>query len=457
MLLFKYFKLLLNDKNIIKSSLKLAIPIMIQTLVVSSVNLIDNLMVGMLGDASLSAVVSANKYYSIISFTVNSSIAACIIFLAQYNGANNIKKMKESFRFSIVAAYFLLTISFLIVFIFPTQLIKFIIDDEAIILEGAKYLRLAAFSYLPMGITMCISGSLRAIGDSKTPMIASIISIIINAILDYMLIFGFAFIPSMGVEGAAIATIIARIVEAMMLFIVLKRNNYPFDSRIVDLFDFSNDLAKNIIIKALPIAINEIFWQFGMTVLLKAYSFRGSTINSAYSIAITVSDIFFILFSGMAVASTVLIGTPLGANKIDEARDNGYKIIVLAVILSVFFGGGLFLSSFFIHLIYPNVSQEALMTAKIFLRCMGLMYWLYMFNAQCYFTLRAGGDTKSTLFMDSGFMWCVNIPLVLLLAYKTNINVYLVYLIGQSTDILKSFISFSMVKKEKWIKNLTTK
>jgi len=156
----------------------------------------------------------------------------------------------------------------------------------------------------------------------------------------------------------------------------------------------------------------------------------------------------------MATSSTILIGHPLGANKLDEAKDNGYKLLVFGEILSIIFGFGMFCSQYLIHFVYPNVSSEALELAKQFLRCMGLLYWIYTFNCQCYFTLRAGGDTKSTMYMDSGFMWCVNIPLVICLAYFTKIPVYEVYIIGQLTDIIKGFVSFRMVRKEKWVRNL---
>lgn len=456
-MLIKYFKELLKDKKLMRQCITLAIPIMFQNLVVSAVTLVDNLMVGQLGDIAISAVASANRYYTIIFFIINSVVAACLIFMAQYNGAENIKKMKESYRFSLIASYVPIIIVFIIVIVFPSQLIGFLINDPEIIKQGAIYIRYAAFSYLPLGISMAISGAMRAVGDSKTPMFISIISILVNAFLDYGLILGKFGLPRLEVAGAAIATIIARIVEAILLIRSVKKGDYIFDTRIKDLFDFDASLAKEIMIKAVPLVINEMLFQLGMAMQLKALSLRGTIANTGYSIAATVSDLFFVLFGGMATATTVLVGTPLGAGKLEEGKDNGYKLIIFSVILAVFFGIAMFASQFFVPVIYPNISNDALNMAQNFLKVMACLFWIYMFNCQCYFTLRAGGDTKATLFMDSGFMWCTNLPTLFILAYFTSLPTIIVYICGQCTDILKTFFAFYMVKKEKWVKNLAIK
>lgn len=453
-MLIKYFKELIKDKALMKKCITLAIPIMFQNFVVSAVTLVDNLMVGVLGDTAISAVASANKYYTIIFFIVSSVVAACLIFMAQYNGANNYEKMKETFRFSLISSYVPLIIVFIIVTLFPSQLIGFLIDDKAIIIEGTKYIKLAAYSYLPLGISISIAGAMRSVGDSKTPMFISIISIIVNAFLDYGLILGKFGLPMLGVEGAAIATIIARIVEAILLLRSVKKGDYVFDSRIKELFKFDKVLAKEIIIKALPLVLNELLFQLGMAMQLKAVSTRGAIANTAYSIAITVSDLFFVLFGGMAIATTVLVGTPLGANKLQEAKDNGYKLIVFSVILAFFFGVAMFVSQFAIPLIYPSISKDALSMAQLFLRIMSLLFWIYMFDCQCYFTLRAGGDTKATLYMDSGFMWLINLPVLFCLSSFTNLPATVIYVCGQLTDVIKAFFAFYMVKKERWVKNL---
>ncbi len=452
--LVNYFKELFKDRNFMKRVLLIAVPLMLQQLIVNSVNLVDNLMVGQLGDYSLSAVSSANRYYFIATMGTNGVIGASIIFLSQFYGAKDYDKMKQTYRFSLISAFTLCLLFFVLAILFPEAIIRFFINDETIIAIGSSYLRIACFSYIPMVLSLCASNALRAMGVTKMPLMISIISVLTNIVLDHVFIFGLGFIPAMGVEGAAIATLIARIVEALIYLIVLKRTEYPFNTRLKDVFKVDKGLALTIFKKAVPLCANEILWSAGMATLLKYYSTRGVAANTGYSISTTISDLFYVLFAGMATASTVLIGTALGANRLEEAKSNGYKLICFSMLLSILFGGMMFTSSYLVPVIF-NVSNEAKEIASTFLRVMSLLFWLYMFNTQCFFTLRAGGDTRNTMFMDSFYMWLVNLPIVGFLTYFTGIDIYLLYIAGQCTDLIKAFLSFHLVRKEKWVNNLT--
>ncbi len=454
-MLFGYLKETINDKKLMKTCLAIAIPLMFQQLIVASVNLVDNLMVGELGDIAVSGVSCANRYYNICQYAVNGLIVSCIIFLSQYNGANDDEHMKQSFRFSIVSSYVIIIIFFMLATFIPEKLIGFIISDEEIIQTGSEYIRIACLSYLPLGISFPISQSLRATGETKLPVLMSMASLVINILFDYLLIFGHFGFPALGVKGAAIATVLARVIEAILYLYAIGKNSYAFNSSIFKIFHFEKGLAKNIIIKAIPLIANETLWQFGMTTLIKCYSSRGAIVNTAYSISVTVSDLFFILFGGMATATTILVGTPLGANKLKQAKDNAYKLICFSMFLSLIFGLLMASSTLIVPFLYSKVSSDSLNLANQFILVMAFFYILYMFNTQCFFTLRTGGDTKSTMFMDSCFMWLFNIPLVAFFAYKTSIPVLFVYIIGQSTDFVKAGIAYRMVRKEKWVKNLT--
>lgn len=153
------------------------------------------------------------------------------------------------------------------------------------------------------------------------------------------------------------------------------------------------------------------------------------------------------------MATTVIISQALGANKLEEARADAYKLLRFSQGLAILMGLLLFGVSYIVPQWY-DVSEVSRQTASTFLKIMACMFWLYMSNAQCFFILRAGGDTKSTLLMDAVFMWLVNLPVVGFVAYFTNWNVYAIYLVGQSTDFLKFFLAYSLLKKEKWVKNL---
>ena len=454
-MLLGYFKKTLQDKDLMKQCLTIAIPLMLQQLIVASVNLIDNLMVGELGDVAVSAVSSANRYYSIAQMAINAIVVSSIIFLSQYNGADDREHMRQSFRFSIISSYLFVFIFFFFALFKSDFIIKFIINDKFIIQSGSDYLKIACFSYLPLGLSFPISNVMRSTGDTKRPLFVSMISVVLNIIFDYCLIFGHLGFEPLGVKGAAIATIIVRFIEMFIYLLCIKKGEYHFKTRIIDLLRIEKDLIGKIIVKAIPLLINELLWSIGMTTTIKFYSYRGAVVNTAYSISATVADLFFILFAGMASATTVIVGTKLGANKIEEAKDSAYKLLCFSVYLSLIVA--VLMSSFtlVVPYLYSKVSKESLDLANQFLIVMSIFFILYMFNTQTYFILRTGGDTRNTMFMDSGFMWAFNIPLVYILAYHTNIPVLYVYAIGQSTDILKSIIAYRMIRKEKWARNLT--
>ena len=433
--------------------LSLAVPFMLQQLIGSSVNLLDNLMVGQLGDAAIAGVASANKYYMIAMFGIMGLGGAASIFIAQYYGAKDEQHVKQSFRYALIASYVIILPFVILGLIFPDTIIRFFSTDPAVIEQGALYLRIALFTYIPMTFSMTVGNAMRSVGETKIPLYTSIAAIVTNAFFNYCLIFGHFGFPRWGVQGAALATIIARVVEVIVLAVVLQKKHFIFNTKIKDLFKISPKLEKAITLKAIPLTTNEIFWSTGMSLLFKFYSTRGTEVMAGMSISSTIGDIFFTLFGGMTVATTVVISQALGANKLEEARQDAYKLLHFSQGLAVFMGLLMFGVSFIVPQWY-EVSEVSKHTATTFLQIMAGMFWLYMSNAQCFFILRAGGDTKSTLLMDAVFMWAVNLPAVGLAAYLTDWNVYAIYLIGQSTDFVKFFLAYNLVKKEKWVKNL---
>ena len=452
--MFSYFKMMLKDHDFIKAALVIAVPLMLQQLVVSSVNLVDNLMVGQLGDVALSGVANANRYYMIAWSGINGMIASGVIYLSQFNGANDEERMKATFRFMLVSSLSICLIFVCLALFFAPNIIAFFISEENVVLRGSSYLKVACLSYIPGALSLCVSSAFRALGETKLPLKISVVSVLTNTCLNYCLIFGNFGFPYLAEVGAAIATLIARIVELALYLISLHRSAFAFKTRFKEIFHFSFSLAKEIIIKAIPLCINDILYSLGISTLLRAYSNRGLVANTAYSMSSTISDLFFVLFTGMATATTVLVGTPLGANDLKKAKDNAYKLVCFGIMCAMVFLVLMFGTSFFAPYLY-NVSLEAQHLAASFLRVMSIFFVMYVFNSSIYFVLRAGGDTKSTLFMDSCFMWVCNIPVVAGLSYFTGLNVILLYVLGQMTDVLKAGLSYHMLRREKWVRNLT--
>ncbi len=443
------------DKEFSKIVLAIAIPLMLQQLITCSVNLIDNLMVGQLGDIAVGGVAAVNRFYIIATYGTNGLINAAAIFIAQFYGARNHEKMQQTFRFMLVSAVAIIMVFLVIGTLIPDVVVGFFTHDPQIIALGADYMQIAAFSFLPMALTLCIASSMRSIGETKLPLIASAVAVITNTSLNYCLIFGNFGFPRLGVSGAAVATLIARCLELAIILYFLKINDFEFKTSLVKVLDIPKEVASKVIAKGLPLAANEILWSMGMAALFKFYATRGTDVMSGYSICTTIGDIFFVLYAGMAAASTVLISQPFGANDLEKGRSNAYKLLGFCFCLSFVFAVLMYGSTFIIPQLYANVSANARMVATNFLRVQSVLFWVYMFTTECYFILRSGGDTKNTLIMDSCFMWLVNIPLVGIFTYFTSIGYLGLYLVGQATDLLKLVFAYHLITKEKWVKNLT--
>ena len=447
-------KRFIGDKAFYKEALAVAVPLMTQQLIMSSVNLVDNLMVGQLGDAAIGGVGVANRFYMIANFAVNGLICATAIFVAQYYGARDEEHLKQTFRFSIIGSLVFMLLFSLLVLFNPILIVEFFTKDPLYITQGSSYLSMVVYSFLPAALTMALASALRTIGETKIPLVVNMVAVFINCFFNYIFIFGHFGAPAMGVVGAALATLISRVIECILLLLVVLKYDFPFKTKLSEIFHIEFDLIKRITIKAFPLLTNEILWSFGMAMLLKLYATRGADVITAYSVSGTVTDIFFSLFGGMAGATAILIGQRLGANKLEEAKSHAYHLLFFAVALAIVFGGLIIISSFIFPSLY-DLTPHTHELASNLIRVCGSLFWIYMVNTEIYFILRSGGDTKATLLMDSCFMWGVNIPIIACLAYFTDFNIYVIYIVGQLTDLIKMVVATYFFKKEKWVKNLT--
>lgn len=445
----------IGDKAFYKRTLSIAVPLMFQGLLVSLAGLLDNLMVAGLGDSFLSGVAAANRFFIIYNFGVLGVVVASGVFIGQYLGAHNKAKMKESFRASIILSYIVALPFFLLILLAPQMVIQFFTHDPLVIASGLDYYKALVWTIIPLTLILAVGGAIRSIGDTRTPIIASVAGIIVNVIFNFLLINGALGFPKLGVLGAAIATLISRVVELIFLLFILSVKKYDFNTKIKDMFKIDRQLFKSISKNAFSTGANEILWASSMAVLMKFYATRGAVAMSAYAIAGSISDIFFVLFNGMSAATVVLVAQLLGADKFEEAKSNGNKLLFFSVVLAGFLGVVLIMISGLVPYIYKDISVEAQTIAVNLLRVIGSLFWVFMYNVQILFMLRAGGDSFSAFLMDSGFMWLVNIPIVGIFTYFTNVPIILLYIIGQMTDIIKLTISTFVFKKEKWVRNVT--
>ena len=447
-------KRFIGNKAFYLKTISISLPIMAQQFVTSFVNLIDNIMIGNVGSLALTSVTVANRIYLIFNSTLFGISGAAGIFIAQYFGAKNIKKCQQILNLNILIAL-IISILFVTSLIFiPGYLVSFFTSEPDIMNESLKYFQYALFAYIPYSFSFTVMMALRAVGINKIQLLVGALTVLTNTTLNYILIFGNFGFPELGVQGAAIATSIARFLEMLIYAFLLIRKRHLFQLQIKQWFIIQWDLVKSLTRKAIPLTMNEILFSTGMAMVFISYMRCDSSLISATSVVDTSMQIAFIVFSGLSSAVAILIGNRLGANQIEEAKDNANKLIAFGMAVGVvigliFIGLAPVIASFY------NVGDEIKSTIVSLLTIKSCLLPFYVYNVCVFFTLRAGGDALSTLIMDSGFLWCVNVTVSTILSIFFNIPLVIMYMMVESLDILKLFIATYFYRKGKWARNMT--
>ena len=444
-----------GNKEFYKEVISIALPIMVAQFVTSFVNLIDNVMIGSVGASALTSVTVANKYYMLFNSTMFGFCGAAGIFISQFFGAKNNKRCQEVFNINLI---FCLLASFLFTFLAatcPKFILGLFTKTPEIMNLGLDYMNVIKYSYIPFSISFTVSMSLRAVAINNIQLKVGILTVAINTFLNYCLIYGNFGLPQLGVTGAALATLIARLVEMVIYLVLLIRNKHFFklDTKGLMWLDFK--LIGKMIGRAIPLTFNEIMFSLALAFIFKAYMRGDEYLVAAVTVVDTVMNIAFIIFGGLSSAVSIMIGKKLGANLLDEAKENALKLEVFGVMIGAVIGGILWIASAYIPLIY-NLEQEINEAITLLLRIKGLLLPVYVVNCCGFFIIRAGGDVKSTIIMDSGFLWVASVATATLLSIYTNISLIALFAIVESLDIAKMFLCIYFLKKGTWVNNLTS-
>lgn len=447
------FKLFVGDRLFYKTLLTLTVPLVLQQLITTSVQLIDNIMVGRLGESAISSVAVINQLQFVIILVFFGLMAGSGIFTSQYFGAKDFDKLAQTFRFKIIAGVLVAGVAVLILTVFGRSLVLAFTDTEETIGSALEYLAIVKWGIFPLVLSIAISSTFRETGITRPLLYISTIAVLINTALNYALIFGHFGAPQLGIAGAAIATLVARVVEFLLMFVYMIYKGQYFTSNLKRLFVIERTVLYGIIAMAIPLTLNEFMWSLGQTVFLQAYSTRGDSALAAMNMTNAISQLVFVTFGGIGTGVAVLVGNTLGKNELDLARQNAYKLVAFSVVVAVVAGVFLFGLSFFILDLYA-VSASTKAIAAFNIRVNAFCIPVFSLNVSLFFILRSGGDTRSTLLMDSVFMWVFVVPMALILAYATTLPVTLMFLAVQTSDVPKAFIAISRFKKGHWIKNL---
>ena len=442
-----------GDKFFYKEVTGIALPIMAQQFVTSFVNLIDNVMVGGVGQTALTAVTVANRFYMIASSIMFGLCGAAGIYIAQNYGAGKNERCQKILNINLSVGFVIMTLFTSVLFAAPEWTIHLFSRTPEIVDLGLEYIVFAKYTYIPYGISFTCMMAMRAIGLNKIQLKVGIITVLTNTILNYILIYGKLGVPAMGVKGAALATMIARLLEMIIYLMLLIRQQHFYKLDLKGLIFLDWNLMKSMLAKAIPLTANELFFSIGTSLVFKSYMRTDELLVAAISVVDTVMNLAFIVFGGLSSAVAIFIGGKLGAGKLEEAKADAKKIIVFGVMVSIVLGAVLFCVAPYIHNLYV-LSDEAIHALEVLIRIKSCLMPIYVVNVCTFFVLRAGGDTFSTMLIDSGYLWVGPVTISTLLSIFTPIGVVPLYITIELLDLVKMFVAFWFLKRGRWVRNL---
>ena len=453
----------IGDKAFYKRVITIVIPIIIQNGITNFVSLLDNIMVGQVGTLPMSGVSIVNQLLFVFNLCIFGATAGAGIFTAQFQGSGDTDGIRSTFRFKFLICVGLALVGGVLFAVADTPLISLFLkgdgdpaDAAAILDYGRAYLKMMLPGLLPFAITNAYAGTLKETGETVVPMLGGVAATLVNLVLNYILIFGNFGAPEMGVEGAALATVISRFAELAIVAGWTHRHarRNPFIVGAYRSMAIPAGLLRSITVKGMPLLANELLWSTGMTFLNQCYSTCGLDVVPALNISSTLFNLTSVVFMSMGVADGILMGQMLGASAPEaEVRDHSRKLVAISVTSGVLFGLlTAALSGAFPH-IYNTSHEVRVLATRLILIAALFMPFDALANA-AYFMLRSGGQTYITFLFDSGFVWAVMVPLAFVLSRFAHMSILPLYLICQSTNMLKGGLGVFFLKQGKWIQNL---
>ncbi|MGI6685302.1 MAG: MATE family efflux transporter [Bacillota bacterium] len=453
----KIFASVFYDKKFYGVMLKIALPVMIQNFISSLLNMIDTVMVGKLGEIEIAAVGIANQYFFFFHMFIIGLCAGCSVFISQFWGKGDTKNIKRILGIGLISASIFSLVFMVLGYLNPGKVIALFTHDPLVIDSGARYLSIVLISYIFTGITFVYSFALRSTGQATQPMVVSAVALILNVFFNYVLIFGNLGAPRMGVAGAALATVIARVVETAILVIYVYRGKSVLAATFKEMTDVTWGFAKKSYLTIFPVILNEINWATASLIYVAVYGRMGTQAVAAIQICNTISNLFLVVIFGMATAASVMVGHSIGAGKEELAHDYAQKFSVLSVVVGMGFGlllaltSPLILNSFNVSATVRTNSLYILYIISLIfcIRALGIMFIIGI--------LRGGGDAARALMIEGFTLWFIGVPLTILGAFVFHLPVFLVYSLSILEEIAKCVMSFYRLRSGKWINNVTQK
>ena len=446
---------LTRDRSFYKNALNIAIPIALQNLITFSVSMADTVMVGRLGEINLSSVAIANHLQFILMVLIFGVGGGASVMASQYYGKKDIdsihKVMSIMYRLCII-----ITIIFILIAIFiPKQFMNIYTTDKEVILQGIKYLKIISISYIFYSITNCTISVLRSVKTVRISLLVYSISLIVNIFFNYVFIFGKFGIKPMGVQGAAIATVISRFSEFITTLIFIIYFEKKINLKFKNLIKLDSKVIKVFTKTSTPIILNELFWAIGSSMISIIVGRLGREVVAGNSINNVTNQFATLFIFGLSSASSVIIGNTIGKGDYEKAKEYANTICILSFVMGILSGAIILLLRPFIVNLY-NVSDYTKYIAKQIMISTAILAIFKSSSSNVMMgVLRGGGDNKFVFITEMIFMWLVSIPLGFYGAFVLKLPVFIVFLIIRSDEILKSIAGLLRVRSGKWIVDIT--
>jgi len=442
------------DKKYYKALLYIALPITLQSVIQSSLSIIDQMMVGQLGEKAIAAVGFASRPTFILLYLLMGLGSGASVYCSQFWGKKDQNGIARIMGIGFLIGISIVTVFSLFSLVWPEFIISIFTTDSNVIKLGSSYLFVSASGFVPMLMVIIYSSVLRSTEHALIPMISGFISVIVNTFLNYILIFGNFGFSEMGVSGAALATTIARLVEFLILISIIYYKKFPGAYNLLQMFNISKDLLTKLCRITLPLMLSEMLWALGDSVFIVIYGRMGTKETAAMTISFPLQGLTIGIFSGLSVAAAVMLGKKIGENKNETVVLYAKRFIFLSAVLSFIVGllvivfSKLYISSF-------NVSEEVSIYSQKIIMLFGLIMWIKVLNMVVSGgILRSGGDTKFVLVLDTISTWCIGVPLGFLAAFVFDLPLFWVYLLISFEECVRLSVALKRTRSKKWVNNL---
>ena len=443
-----------KDKSFYKTLITLAIPISLQNLITFAVNFVDNLMIGSLGDNAVSGVYVGNQMQTVVQMFIGGVEGAILILASQYWGKKDTGSIRKVVSIGVKFALGVGIAASLIAVLFPSVVIGLFTQEAGVIQEGAVYLQIVGFTYLFFCISQVMIASMRSVETAKIGLYISIIALVVNVSLNYILIFGKLGFPAMGVRGAAVATLISRVLEmcvsAGYVFFVDKKLRLGFR----DLLRTDRQLLKDFVRYGLPIIGGQVVWSVNMLANTKILGCYTAGVMAAASITCMLHNLIYVWMNGLSSAVGIITGKTVGAGRYETMKEYSKTVQMIFLLVGLLSGGLVLLfRDGFIGLY--NATAEAQAYSYQFINVISVTIIGTCYQAACLFGLvKSGGDISFVFKNDTIFVFLVVIPSALLCQWL-GAPVWVVFAALKCDQILKCFVAVVKINRYNWMKNLT--